>query len=194
MGHYPQSTWVNYWQMQQWWISKSFMLMKKSNTKPTVSFIWHLPKGNATGTEVRAVVPKGCRWGQGVNCSGYKGNCWDDGNTLYLDCGYESQLYTFIKIDITIQLDLMNYGMRFVTLYSRQGSRPSPWNHFIYVQRKGQMIKEKSSVLSYATWRLSLEVLIKCFLEKFQFSISKKGHQALCRLTCKIGTVLCGWK
>ena len=26
---------------------------------------------------------------------------------------------------------LMNYGMRFVTLYSRQGSRPSPWkrNH-----------------------------------------------------------------
>lgn len=66
--------------------------------------------------------------------------------------------------------------------------------HFIYVQRKGQMIKEKSSVLSYATWRLSLEVLIKCFLEKFQFSISKKGHQALCRLTCKIGTVLCGWK
>ena len=127
MGHYPQSTWVNYWQMQQWWISKSFMLMKKSNTKPTVSFIWHLPKGNATGTEVRAVVPKGCRWGQGVNCSGYKGNCWDDGNTLYLDCGYESQLYTFIKIDITIQLDLMNYGMRFVTLYRRQGSRPSPW-------------------------------------------------------------------
>ena len=24
-------------------------------------------------------------------------------------------------------LDLMNYGMRFVTLYRRQGSRPSPW-------------------------------------------------------------------
>ena len=23
---------------------------------------------------------------------------------------------------------LMNYGMRFVTLYRRQGSRPSPWN------------------------------------------------------------------
>lgn len=66
--------------------------------------------------------------------------------------------------------------------------------HFIYVQRKGQMIKEKSLVLSYATWRLSLEVLIKCFLENFQFSISKKGHQALCRLTCKIGTVLCGRK
>lgn len=66
--------------------------------------------------------------------------------------------------------------------------------NFIYVQRKGQMIKEKSSVLSYATWGLSLEVLIKCFLEKFQFSISKKGHEALCSLTCKIGTVLCGRK
>ena len=24
-------------------------------------------------------------------------------------------------------LDLMNYGLRFVTLYRRQGSRPSPW-------------------------------------------------------------------
>ena len=24
-------------------------------------------------------------------------------------------------------LDLMNYGMKFVTLYRRQGSRPSPW-------------------------------------------------------------------
>ena len=23
---------------------------------------------------------------------------------------------------------LMNYGLRFVTLYRRQGSRPSPWN------------------------------------------------------------------
>ena len=24
-------------------------------------------------------------------------------------------------------LDLMNYGMKFVTLYRRQGTRPSPW-------------------------------------------------------------------
>ena len=89
---------------QQWWISKSFLLMKKSNTKPTVSFIWHLPKGNATGTEVRAVVPKGCRWGQGVICSGYKGNCWDDGNILYLD---------------VVMSHSYNYGMRFETLYRR---------------------------------------------------------------------------
>ena len=26
-----------------------------------------------------------------------------------------------------IDLGMMNYGMRFVTLYRRQGSRPSPW-------------------------------------------------------------------
>ena len=56
------------------------------------------------------MVPKGCRRRQGIICNGCKGNCWDDGNILYLDCGYESQLYTFIKPNITIQLVLyINY-------------------------------------------------------------------------------------
>ena len=41
---------------------------------------------------------------------------------------------TQIPYDYTVEvsnrfkgLDLMKYGMRFVTLYRRQGSRPSPW-------------------------------------------------------------------
>ena len=32
----------------------------------------------------------------------------------------------FKGLDLMIEC-LMNYGMRFVTLYRRQGSRPSPW-------------------------------------------------------------------
>ena len=35
--------------------------------------------------------------------------------------------YTMEVRNILKGLDLMNYGMRFVTLYRRQGSRPSPW-------------------------------------------------------------------
>ena len=33
----------------------------------------------------------------------------------------------FKGLDLTIIECLMNYGMRFMTLYRRQGSRPSPW-------------------------------------------------------------------
>ena len=33
---------------------------------------------------------------------------------------------------------MMNYGMRFVTLYRRQGSRPSPWKR----NAKGKMTEE----------------------------------------------------
>ena len=33
----------------------------------------------------------------------------------------------FKGLDLTDRECLMNYGMRFVTLYRRQGSRPSPW-------------------------------------------------------------------
>ena len=33
--------------------------------------------------------------------------------------------------------DLMNYGMRFVTLYRRQGSRPSPWKRNAKKQMTG---------------------------------------------------------
>ena len=36
----------------------------------------------------------------------------------------------------------MNYGMRFVTLYRRQGSRPFPWKR----NAKKQMQKSKMSV------------------------------------------------
>ena len=32
-----------------------------------------------------------------------------------------------ILSDLSTMTHLMNYGMRFVTLYRRQGSRPSPW-------------------------------------------------------------------
>ena len=32
----------------------------------------------------------------------------------------------FKRLDLITEC-LMNYGMRFVTLYRRQGSRPSPW-------------------------------------------------------------------
>ena len=33
----------------------------------------------------------------------------------------------FKGLDLTDRECLMNYGMRFVTLYRREGSRPSPW-------------------------------------------------------------------
>ena len=45
-----------------------------------------------------------------------------------------NQIPYYYRVEMTnrfIRLDLieclMNYGMRFVTLYRRQGSRPSPW-------------------------------------------------------------------
>ena len=37
-------------------------------------------------------------------------------------------------LTLSIRLDLKNYGQRFVTLYRRQGSRPSP------MEKKGKMV------------------------------------------------------
>ena len=39
----------------------------------------------------------------------------------------EMQIKTTMKYCLMPIECLMNYGMRFVTLYRRQGSRPSPW-------------------------------------------------------------------
>ena len=33
-----------------------------------------------------------------------------------------------VSYDYVVELSLMNYGWRLVTLYRTQGSRPSPWN------------------------------------------------------------------
>ena len=44
----------------------------------------------------------------------------------------------------------MNYGMRFVTLYRRQGSRPSPWKINAKSKMKKKKIKKKKGKM--AVW------------------------------------------
>ena len=39
----------------------------------------------------------------------------------------------------------MNYGMRFVTLYRRQGSRPSPWKR---KAKKAKWLSEEASQIA----------------------------------------------
>lgn len=46
--------------------------------------------------------------------------------------------------------------------------------NFIYLQSKGQMIKKNSWVLYFAAD--DNKALVKCFSEKFQFSVFTKGH------------------
>lgn len=57
-----------------------------------IPFIWHSEKGEAIGTESKAVVARYRVWGKGLNVKEHhKKTLGDDGTVPYSDCGQSSQ-------------------------------------------------------------------------------------------------------
>ena len=69
---------------------------------------------------------------------------------------------------------LMNYGQKFVTLYRRQGSRPSPWKINV---KKAKWLSEES--LQIAVERKEAKKQRKAKIFPFECSIPKNSQERL---------------
>ena len=68
----------------------------------------------------------------------------------------------------------MNYGMRFVTLYRRQGSRPSPWKTNA---KKAKWLSEEALQIAVKRWEAKIKQRRKGKIYPFECRVPKNSKE-----------------